>query len=336
MLEGMFECLSTQALGAAGWDCHRIKAAEGCCLRRLERGWYVVVAECEHPEHSFVSEIAATANTTLPVETKGLRKHAEDLRILVRSYVDRLPPGAVFSHRSALIVHGLPIPYLGAEEVRAESVSPRCGVRLANMVVRRRQLESDAREMVEGIPVTTVLQTLLDIARDCPLAFSVAVLDSAMRDFVVSSDGLESYCATHPVRYGGRRIASAMANIDVRRETVAESICAVRFVEHSILGFEPQVSICDDRGRFLGRPDFVNESAKVIAEFDGAGKYHLDDADPKLAFEHERQREYALRNEGWMVFRIRWNDLFTPEIFMRIKEAVRRRDGIDEALLHKS
>lgn len=329
MLDGMFECLSTVALNEAGWDCHRIKAAERCCLRRLERGRYLITAICDHPDHAFTAAIAAAPTTTLPAETNGLPKRTEDLRILVRSYVDRLPTDAVFSHRSALIAHGLPIPYIEPGEVFAESVSPHYGVRLQNMLIRRRTFDVDALEIVNGIPVTNVVQTMLDIARDCPLAFSVAVLDAAVRSFAVSIDELRSYAESHPVRTGARKIASALRNVDARRESVAESICAIRFVEHSIVGFEPQVDICDARGRHLGRTDFANEHAKVIAEFDGAGKYYLDDADPQQAFELERRREYAMRNQGWTVFRIRWSDLFSADVFLRIKEAVRQHDVID-------
>lgn len=327
----MFECLTTAALNEAGWDCHRIKVAERCCLRRLERGRYLVTAVCERPEHVFTAAIAAAPTTTLPEETKGLPKRKEDLRILVRSYADRLPADAVFSHRSALIVHGLPIPYIEPGEVFAESVSPRYGVRLQNMLIRRRSIDVGAFEIVNGVPVTTVQQTMLDLARDCPLAFSVAALDAAVRNFAVTIDELRSYAQSHPVRTRGRKIASALRNVDARRESVAESICAVRFVEHSIDGFEPQIDICDSSGRHLGRADFANERAKVVAEFDGAGKYYLDDADPKQAFELERRREYAMRNQGWTVFRIRWSDLFSADVFLRIKEAVRQHDVIDRA-----
>ncbi|WP_166825210.1 hypothetical protein [Brevibacterium limosum] len=80
----------------------------------------------------------------------------------------------------------------------------------------------------------------------------------------------------------------------------------------------------------MGRTDFANERAKVIAEFDGAGKYYLDGANPEETFELERRREYALRNEGWAVFRIRWSDLFAADVFLRIKEAVRRRVVVND------
>lgn len=53
---------------------------------------------------------------------------------------------------------------------------------------------------------------------------------------------------------------------------MAESICPARFVGHSIPVFVPQVEIWDGHGKFLGRADFANERAEVIAEFDGPGK----------------------------------------------------------------
>lgn len=148
------------------------------------------------------------------------------------------------------------------------------------MLVRRRGSDGAGHEFVDGIAVTTVLQTLVDIARDCPLAFSVAVLDAAVRSSVVTIDEMRSFSEAHPVRTGARRIVKVLENVDARRESVAESICAVRFVEHSIPGFEPQDDIRDRDGKHLGRTDFANRRAKVIAEFDGAGKYHLDGADP--------------------------------------------------------
>src|SRR5699024_5727425 len=193
MLDGMFECLSTAALNAVGWDCHRIVAAERCCLRRVERRRYLVTAVCDHPDHAFTAAIAAALTTTLPAETNGLPKRTEDLRILVRSYVDRLPSDAVFSHRSAPIAHGPPIPYIEAGEVYTDSVSPHYVVRLQNMLITRRTFAVDALEIVNGIPVTNVVQTMLHIAPDCALAFSDAVLDAAVRSFAVSIDELRSY-----------------------------------------------------------------------------------------------------------------------------------------------
>src|SRR5699024_8731439 len=200
---------------------------------------------------------------------------------------------------------------------------------LQNMLIRRRTFDLDALEIVNGIPVTNVVQTMLDIARDCPLAVSVAVLDAAVRSFAVSIDELRSYAESHPVRTGARKLASALRHVDARRESASESICAIRSVELSIVGIEPQVDSCDERGSHLARNDFADELCKGIADFDDGDNEFVDDADPQQPFELEGRREYAMRSQGWTVFRIRWSDLFAADVFLRIKEAVRQHDVID-------
>ncbi len=254
-------------------------------------------------------------------------KRNEDLRILVRSYVDDLPDGAAFSHRSALIVHGLSIPYSEkGPPTRVEFAHPEVGAQRSFVHVWKRPLEGSI-EVVDRCRVTTLLRTLRDVARDCPLAFAVAVVDEAIRRNLTSAREFADYCARNLVRTRQRRIDAVLTNVDGRRESVAESITAVRFVEYSIPGFSPQVVICDENGDFVARTDFANRKAHVIAEFDGAGKYYLDGADPKRAFEHERRREYSLRNLGYQVFRITWKDLFSGDLFLRIKESVKRRSA---------
>ena len=310
----------------AGWSTYQIGQATQCCLEKLRRGVYVVTTKCANPEHQFTVALASADNVHLPHETAGMRKQAEDLAIRARSYVGRLPPGVVLSHRSALIAHGLPIPYFERDDaLTVEAVHPGRGNRRKNLYIRYRELASSAYTVLDGCPVTTVRQTLLDIARDYPLAFAVAVVDAAIRKSMVTAESFRAYCDAHPARTRQRRVVSVIDNIDARRESVGESICAVRFVEHVIPGFEPQVTILDGQGEFVARTDFANEPCRVIAEFDGAGKYYLDDADPKLSFEMERRREYRLCNLGFTVFRIKWADLFDADLFLRIKVTIADR-----------
>lgn len=321
----MFACLSAAELKVAGWSPYQIRLAQTCCLKRVRQGVYLVVKQCLSPNHSYVAKVAAAEVTHLPKESTGMRKRDEDLRILVRSYVRELPPGAVFSHKSALIVHGLPIPYLERDEpLFAETVHLAHGVRRRTIVIRKRELGEGDSTVVEGIRVTSILRTLSDIARDYPLSFAVAVIDSAIHQSYVTAADIRAYTEARPRRTLQHRIDSALTLMDGRREAVSESICAVRFVEYSIPGFEPQVTIRDEDGSFVARTDFANEDAKVIAEFDGEGKYYLPGSNPRKAFELERQREYKLRNLGYAVFRLRWQDLFGADVFLRIRERVER------------
>lgn len=322
----MFACISALELRNAGLSVYQITLAERCCLRRVRRGIYVVARACAEPAHHFVATIAEAASTSLPQESKGMLKRGEDLRIMVRSYVGDLPPGAVFSHRSALIIHGLPVPYFAQNEAPCvESVHPKFGVRRTSILIRKREISDDDLVIVNGIRTTSVLRTLFDVARDFPLAFAVAVIDAAVRQSRVSANEIESYCVSRPPRTHQARIASVLEHIDPRRESVAESITAVRFVEYSVPGFEPQVVIRDERGDFVARTDFTNEQAGVIAEFDGAGKYYLKNSGPKSEFELERRREYRLRNLGYVVFRLTWSQIFSAELFIRIRAAVEQR-----------
>ncbi|MCM1011676.1 MULTISPECIES: hypothetical protein [unclassified Brevibacterium] len=318
--------MSAAELRTAGLSEYDILRAEKCCLRRVRRGIYVVTKSCAVSVHRFVSDVASDDATDLPRETEGQLKRNEDLRIMVRSYVGKLLPHAVFSHRSALIIHGLAVPFIERDgDVFAESVHPRCGLRRPSMQVRRRSLDEQDVVPVDGIPVTSVLRTLFDLARDYPLALAVAAIDDALHRSVITEEQFQTYVADHPVRTRQRRIETVLENVDGRRESVGESITAVRFVEFSVPGLEPQVVIVDENGRFVARTDFANRQAKVVAEFDGAGKYHLKGVDPKKAFEQERRREYALRNLGYEVFRLTWQDLFSATQFLRIRAAIERR-----------
>lgn len=322
---GMFVCLSAETLRAAGWTSHQIREAQSCCLRRVRHGVYVVVRVCDNPRHAYVSAIAASDLTDLPKETKGMRKQNEDLQILVRSYERDLPPQATLSHRSAMIAHGLPVPFFDrGEHPIAEAVHPTYGVRHRSLHVRLRELAPGDCVIVGGARATSLLRTLADVARDYPRSFAVAVLDFSIHQGLTTAEAVRAYAEQHPFRTNQRKVDAALELMDGRRESVSESICAVRFVEHSIVGFVPQVTIRDADGDFVARTDFADEKAKVIAEFDGAGKYYLPGTDPKQAFELERHREYRLRNLGYSVFRIRWQDLFSADIFLKIKDRVAR------------
>src|SRR5699024_12774179 len=116
-----------------------------------------------------------------------------------RRHVGGLPPGAYISNKSALIAHGLPIPYLDRNDgLTVEAVHPSRGSRRKNLFIRYRDLSSSAFIVLDGCPVTTVHQTLLDVAPDYPLAFAVAHVASAIRRSVVTAKSFRAYCAANP------------------------------------------------------------------------------------------------------------------------------------------
>ncbi len=294
--------------------------ALACCLVRICRGRYTVARQCEEPRHAPLRIFAGDPAVTLAGELQGLRGDVERLRRQIAARREDLPPGAVFSHLTAALIHGLPlvtVPGTAVEAVQEGRSRTRNGWR-----VRSRAVPAEQTEVAGGYAVTTKVRTLLDVARDHPLLVSVPMLDSAFREEAELEAAVGALVdAEVPRRFRGT-VRAALALADGVRESPAESVCAVRFLEHGIMGFEPQVRICDEAGREVGRVDFAHREAMIAVEVDGEEKYGLDGQDPQERFRAEREREYALRNLGYRPFRLRWEDLFRAKVFLQIRHAL--------------
>jgi len=83
------------------------------------------------------------------------------------------------------------------------------------------------------------------------------------------------------------------------------------------------VEIRDERGRLVGRVDFLFRAQRTIVEFDGLVKYGA--ADGRQALVNEKRREDALRSLGYQVVRLTWRDLYDPgQVDRQIREAFAR------------
>lgn len=87
---------------------------------------------------------------------------------------------------------------------------------------------------------------------------------------------------------------------------------------------DQQVEVATRRGRY--RLDFAWVKLKVGLEFDGDVKYFAYGPTAEVLL-RERKRERALMEDGWLLLRIEWRDLFD-------EAALRRR--IAAALLRET
>ena len=98
---------------------------------------------------------------------------------LSRSYAERMAPSHVISHHTAALLHGLPLPGWLAGDPRIHVTVP-AGTRPPQMTgvvgheLRHELLNVD---YVDGIPVTSPLQTWIDLGTVLPLGPLVAVAD---------------------------------------------------------------------------------------------------------------------------------------------------------------
>lgn len=210
-------------------------------------------------------------------------------------------PSAVLSHRSAAALWGIHDSRRSSIEVIA------LGKRRPAQEVeaRRGRLRADETTTEDGIPVTTVSRTLLDLAA----VLNRRRLERALREAEVRRLGDPTSLAILIDRHHGRRgTASLRAILAAGRlgENATRSELEERFlalVDRAALT-RPEVNA---RVEVVGRAlecDCLWRTERLVVELDGHA-FHA----PASAFEVDRARDRALQVAGWRVVRFTWRQL---------------------------
>lgn len=258
-------------------------------------------------------------------------------RRLIDASLQHLEPGAVLSHGSAAVLHGLPIWRGSITSVNVTRDGNEGGERRRHVHVHKTPVSLQDITTVGGIAVTTLARTVADLGRSTPLMESVAMGDQALRAGL-GLDDLQRVLRGMK-RWPGVRSARTMADlIDVRSESPGESASRVRMMQDGIPEPELQRVILDEHGEFVARVDFAWEERRTVGEFDGAVKYGTLLRPGQTAvdvLEDQDRREDAIRRAGWEIARWGWPQLGQPdEIASRIRAAFRRaaaRTGVSSA-----
>jgi hypothetical protein len=245
-------------------------------------------------------------------------RHALTARAVSRGY---RPPHAI-SHLSALTVLGLPLLNVHADSVHLTLTGPGCPRTLRGLRVHPELSDSVARQR-DGSRVVHPAVAVVQSAALAGIAAGVAAADAALCSGQVTKRDLAM--ALRVVRLGpGRADARAAVELaDGLAESPGESWARVLFVSLGLPPVDLQVEIQDQRGRFVGRVDFLFRAQRTIVEFDGLIKY--GGADGRQALVEEKRREDALRSLGYQVVRLTWRDLHDPALVERlVREAFAR------------
>jgi hypothetical protein len=247
-------------------------------------------------------------------------------RRLITATLAGLRRPAVVSHQSAAVLHGLPlwgVPLDRVHVTRRPPASSDVGRFLRCHVAR---LPGDDVVEVDGIAVTGIVRTLLDLARGLPFEPAVALLDAALFRKAVDPAVLTEGLAGSERMPGARAAARAVRFADGRSESVGES--RSRVLLHR-LGLSASTLQLEVRAGdvLVGRADFGWEAERLLGEFDGRVKYGRmlrPGQSPGDAVFEEKRREDALRDEDWGVVRWTWADL-TPQVLgPRVRRALER------------
>jgi len=198
----------------------------------------------------------------------ALRAIASDPDVVLAANSRRLPMTAVFSGRTAGWLHGLDLPPCDPVEVTLPLGSPTS--RLAGIVVRRSDVGVSETVMRRGYRTTSVVRTLADLGRRLPLVEAVAALDTALHKRLLKSDDLRSWVCAHPQYPGIGRLRRTIGLAEPATESVMETRLRLLLVTAGLPRPQPQVSLYDEAGQFLGRPDLYYPLHRLALEYDGA------------------------------------------------------------------
>lgn len=218
---------------------------------------------------------------------------------------------------SALLLHGLPLVEADLDRVHL--------VRASGSTTRR---VSDYRvwsangpliwcrrspSLTAPVLTATVAMSIVHAGLAHGPTTALCAADAALAGGLTTSEELAAACDSLRIgAKGSGQVRRTLVSADGRHESPGETLTA-RLCRELGVRVVPQVRV----GPW--RVDFLIEGTRVIIEFDGAVKY--DDREALIA---EKRREDDLRARGYVVIRLMWSDLASPQLVRsRIAQALR-------------
>ncbi|KUM35338.1 type IV toxin-antitoxin system AbiEi family antitoxin domain-containing protein [Arthrobacter sp. EpRS71] len=220
--------------------------------------------------------------------------------------------GSVYSHTSAARLHGLFLWNVDDKVHITTETTTSSTSHGGDVVPHTRPLAlKGGLAFVQGMPCTTLEQTVVDCCRILSYKQALVLMDHALRKGADVAK-LQQMCASLAGSNGVLTLRRALENADARSESPGETLTRELLQRLRIDLPELQVDVSSAEGRH--RLDFAWKKKKVALEFDGRVKY-FDYAPTDEVIYQERLREKALSELGWRFIRIRWPQLFREQEF---------------------
>jgi len=241
-------------------------------------------------------------------------------RLLVHAAVERLPVGDLVSHWSAAALWRLPI--IGRWPDRVHITTAPNGRRSSTSALVRHQRQLAAvPALTDGVTVTSLAETIIDVARVATFAQSVAMGDAVLwraqnpRDAGgmpgLTLDQVEQTLCDSREHRGVARVRRMLDFIDGRANRPGESLARVTMSELGVPApvLQHPMVMLDGKHYYL---DFYFAEYDVGVDFDGRIKY-LDSAfrggrtaeqvvyDEKIREDHVRSRLTGYGRCDWIV-----------------------------------
>ncbi len=236
-----------------------------------------------------------------------------------------LGPESLLVLRSAVAVHGLQ--GLVGDSVAQLALPPGLERRQRSALdIHFWDVPGSQRQLVDGLPVTTVRRTLADVARLLPRMQAVSCIDSALNlellteaelPDVAAMMGRKRHCVT-----GRRRLAEARSGAQSPLETRVR----LRADDGGLCPDALQVPIVGASGQLLGYGDIgyqLRNGTWLIVEADGRSVHELPEA-----ILHDRHRQNAfVSSADAAIIRFTWDDTTRPDIIPAVLRPALDRGG---------
>jgi hypothetical protein len=247
----------------------------------------------------------------------GVRSVGLDLALLENrclAYATRMLDTAVFSHVTAAVLWGMPLPRAVSTEALHVTVPAGHRAPRGSGVVGHARARTGVPALVRGLVVTSPADAWADLAEMLPVhdlvaAGEFAVTGNPIRDRppITSIDELRGVTRRRRGSPGSRAREQALTLIEVgalsRPETLTRLLLVGAGLPHPLINS----SIYDSNGGFVAMPDLSWPEYRVALEYEG------DDHRSVKRFRADIGRIERLVDHDWVVVKATANDLFdTP------------------------
>lgn len=245
-------------------------------------------------------------------------RHELRARAVLRSLDPTGSTCYALSHQSALAMYGLPC-FRVNDQVHLVRTDGKRG-HVSKRVHGHPSLTEDCVGIVDGLRVVRPGRAALQVASYAGIESGLVAADAALHADLCTVAQIAAALTCGGFGSGVHHARKVAELADGRIESPGES--RLRWLMR-VIGYpdvQPQGRIVDENGIVVARVDFILRGARVVVEFDGRIKY--TNAEILWA---EKQRQDAIRSQGYEMVRVTWADLENPEwVRTMLRQAIDR------------
>lgn len=241
---------------------------------------------------------------------RGIRSVDLDLGVArnrCRAYAARMPADQSFSHVTAALLYGIPVPWrVGRSRGLHVAVPPDDCPPRGRGVIGHRLSEPVSSRVVTG------LQVLPPVLVWCQLGALLTVNELvAAGDFLVGGQHplatrgqLRAGAREFSGRRGARALRAAVELVRERVDSPKETELRLLLCEAGLPEPEVNIKTYGERGEYLGKPDLRYRRLRIAFEYEG--DHHRTDRE---TFRQDLARRERFESAGWTVIRVTDYDL---------------------------